>query len=201
MIQGLLLACALGIINVLRLEAQDVPEKENVSVDKLTRLLDKNAFIEMLRQEVENSRQNGLPFSLIFLSICPVKMAHKDLSQSDMDSIMRGVADALKKELRPDVDIVSRFGYEEFAMVLSGKTEKLAREVANNIQINLKRNVTIVENVIVDTVVAVSEYPNQKMEMEAASVNIMNEVEELIMTTCEKLVADSKLYPDHPVLY
>lgn len=201
MILGLLLACALGIINVLRLEAQEVLEKENVSVDKLTRLLDKNAFIERLRQKIENSRRNGLPFSLIFLSIYPVKIAHKDLSQSDTDSIMWGIADTLKKELRPEVDIVSRFGYEEFAMVLPGKAEKLATEVANKIQINVKRNVTIVENVSVDTVVAVSEYPKQILEMDAEKVNIMDEVEALIMTTCDKLVADSKLYPDHPVLY
>ena len=170
-------------------------------MDKLTRLLDKNAFIERLRQKVENSRRNGLPFSLIFLSICPVKTAHKDLSQSDMDSIMWGIADSLKKELRSEVGIVSRFGYEEFAMLLPGATEKLAREVAKKIQINVKRNVTIVENVSVDTLAAVSEYPKQIMEMEAASVNIMDEVEELIMTTCDKLVADSKLYPDHPILY
>lgn len=201
MILGLLLACALGIINVLRLEAQEVLEKENVSVDKLTRLLDKNAFIERLRQKIENSRRNGLPFSLIFLSIYPVKITHKDLSQSDTDSIMWGIADTLKKELRPEVDIVSRFGYEEFAMVLPGKAEKLATEVANKIQINVKRNVTIVENVSVDTVVAVSEYPKQILEMDAEKVNIMDEVEALIMTTCDKLVADSKLYPDHPVLY
>ena len=38
-ILGLLLACSLGIINVLRLEAQETWDREHIALDPLTRLL------------------------------------------------------------------------------------------------------------------------------------------------------------------
>ncbi len=41
-ILGLLLACSLGIINVLRLEAQEAWDKEHISLDPLTQLMNKD---------------------------------------------------------------------------------------------------------------------------------------------------------------
>ena len=188
-ILGLLLACSLGIINVLRLEAQEVLERENVSLDPLTNLLDKNAFTERLRQKIENSRRNGFPFSLIFLSLSPVKQSYPNLSKSDMDSIMWGVVYVMKQELRLELDILSRFGYQEFAIVLPGATEKQAMEVANHIQENVKQKVTIVENITVETRVGVSEYPKQLLELGGSTgVSIMEDVEDMIMFTCAKFV-------------
>jgi cyd operon protein YbgT len=187
-ILGLLLACSLGIINVLRLEAQEMLERENVTLDPLTHLLDKNAFTERLRQKIENSKRNGFPFALIFLSLSPLKKEHPNLSQSDMDSIMWGVVDVMKQELRLELDIVSRFGFEEFSIVLPGATEKQAMEVANHIQENVKQKVRIVENVTVETLIGVSEYPKQILQM-GGGISIMEEVEDLIMFTCGKFVS------------
>jgi len=182
----------LGIINVLRLEAQEVLDKENTSLDPLTKILDKNAFMERLRQKIENSRRNGLPFALIFISLAPVRQAHAQLSQSDMDSIMWGVVNSFQQDIRQEVDITARFGYDEFAIVLPGASEKMAQETAEKIRANIKQNVTIVENVQVETTVAVSEYPKQILAMGGANINIniMEEVEDLIMFTCSKLVSD-----------
>ena len=64
-ILGLLLACSLGIINVLRLEAQEALAKEHIPIDPLTQLLTKESILVRLREKIENSKRNGLPFSLV----------------------------------------------------------------------------------------------------------------------------------------
>jgi len=50
-ILGLLLACSLGIINVLRLEAQETWDKEHVPVDSLTQLITRDAMLVRLREK------------------------------------------------------------------------------------------------------------------------------------------------------
>lgn len=189
-ILGLLLACSLGVINVMRLEAQEMLERENLTLDPLTKLMDRNAFNERLRQKIENSRRNGFPFSLVFLSLAPVKQAHPGISQSDMDSIIWGVVDILKQELRLELDILSRFGFEEFAIVLPGATEQLALETAEHIQKSIKERVTIVDEVTIETLAGVSEYPKQIVQTHGdMGLSIMEDVEDMIMFTCAKFVS------------
>jgi cyd operon protein YbgT len=54
-ILGLLLACSLGIINVLRLEAQETWDREHIPVDPLTQLMTKDTMLGRLKEKVENS--------------------------------------------------------------------------------------------------------------------------------------------------
>ncbi len=68
-ILGLLLACSLGIINVLRLEAQKTWDKEHIPLDPLTRLMTKATMLTRLQEKIENSKRNGLPFSVVFISL------------------------------------------------------------------------------------------------------------------------------------
>ena len=68
-ILGLLLACSLGIINVLRLEAQEAWAKEHVSLDPLTQLMTKDSMLVRLKEKVENSRLNGFPFSILTINL------------------------------------------------------------------------------------------------------------------------------------
>ena len=72
-ILGVLLACSLGIINVLRLEAQEAFDKENQTLDPLTKLLANESIIERLHEKVENSKRNEMPFSLLYLSLTDFK--------------------------------------------------------------------------------------------------------------------------------
>ena len=149
---------------------------------------------------MENSKRNGLPFALIFISLAPIRRAHQSITQSDMDSIMWGVVDSLRNDIRAEIDIACRFGLEEFAIVLPGAAEKLGSEIASQMQENIKQNVTIVQNITVDTEVAVAEYPKHVLEMGCDGQGIMEEIENLLMLTCGKLVDQSHQFPVDPVL-
>jgi len=67
-ILGLLLACSLGIINVLRLEAQETWDKEHIPLDPLTQLMTKGTMLGRLKEKVENSNSTVFLFPF-FLSV------------------------------------------------------------------------------------------------------------------------------------
>ena len=112
-ILGLLLACSLGIINVLRLEAQETWDREHIPVDPLTQLMTKDTMLGRLKEKVENSKLNGFPFSILFISLKEFK-AKNDLPAFEMDAILRSVAECFKEDIRAGVDIAARMDDQEF---------------------------------------------------------------------------------------
>ena len=112
-ILGLLLACSLGIMNVLRLEAQETWDREHIALDLLTRLLTKDLMLGRLKEKVENSKRNGFPFSILFISLKDFK-ARNNLPSFEMDAILRSVADCFKEDIRAGVDIAARMDEQDF---------------------------------------------------------------------------------------
>ncbi len=88
-ILGLLLACSLGIINVLG-GAQETWDREHIPLDPLTRLMTKDTMLMRLWEKVENSKRNGLPFSVVFLSLTDFTRQLK-LSEYEADGMIRSV--------------------------------------------------------------------------------------------------------------
>ncbi len=108
-ILGVLLACSLGIINVLRLEAQEALAKEHVAIDPLTQLLIKESILERLHEKVENSKRNEMPFSLLYISLTDFKTKHQ-MADYEMDTTLLKVVDSFKKDIRSGLDIPARVG-------------------------------------------------------------------------------------------
>ena len=86
-ILGLLLACSLGIINVLRLEAQEAWDREHIALDPLTHLMTKDTMIGRLKEKVENSKRNGFPFSVLLISLSDFTHKNK-VATYEMDAIL-----------------------------------------------------------------------------------------------------------------
>ena len=89
-ILGLLLACSLGIINVLRLEAQEAWDKEHISLDPLTQLMTKDSMIRRLKEKVDNSRLNGFPFSILTINLTDFSEQNEFLDY-EVDTTLRNV--------------------------------------------------------------------------------------------------------------
>ncbi len=140
-ILGVLLACSLGIINVLRLEAQESLAKENLVVDPLTQLLARESILERLREKVDNSKRNGLPFSLIYLSLTDFKLKNQ-LPEHEMDTTILKVVASINSDIRVGLDIAARVGEEDFLLALPGapldRTERIASRIKDNIFAHVK---------------------------------------------------------------
>lgn len=178
-ILGLLLACALGVISLLWLEAQEAWAREHITLDPLTQLFDRKEMTGRLREKIENSKRNESPFALILISLCAFRRKNK-LVYNEMDTILRSVADTFRREIRTGLDIASRFDEEEFLIALPGTDFCGAEDLAQQIKRNIADNVKTPENQPVQAEVGVAEYTVHQGEFEHEDDTTMSEVDELI---------------------
>ena len=156
-ILGVLLACSLGIINVLRLEAQEAFDKENQTLDPLTKLLANESVIERLHEKVENSKRNEMPFSLLYLSLTDFKNKHQ-LAEHELDTTLLKITDSIKNEIRTNLDIASKIGDEDFLLAIPGLSSEKAKLMAHRIKKNIFVAIRTPRGVPIDIAVGVAEY-------------------------------------------
>ena len=159
-ILGLLLACSLGVISLLWLEAKQAWAREHMAVDPLTQLPCQEEMQKRLREKIANSKRSGAPFSVLYISLASFRKQH-DLIYNEMDTILRGVADTFKNHLRDGVDLSSRFAPEVFLIVLPGAQLDGAEDTAGRIRQEIASQVKTADNLPVQVQIGVAEYSLQ----------------------------------------
>jgi len=103
--------------------------------DPLTGLANRALFLEHLKLAVERSkRPKGFLFAVLFLDLDRFKNINDSLGHTIGDELLRAVARRLEDCLR-QIDIVARFGGDEFAVLLDGIADSSdAVRVAERIQ-------------------------------------------------------------------
>lgn len=101
--------------------------------DKLTDLYNRAYFEEQLERLDEESR---LPLSLIMGDVNGLKLVNDLFGHQEGDRLLRSIAKILMDCCR-DEDIVSRWGGDEFAIILPGTTERAAMEICERIRQSL----------------------------------------------------------------
>ena len=180
-ILGLLLACSLGIMNVLRLEAQETWDKEHIPLDPLTQLMTKDTMLGRLKEKIENSKLNGFPFSILFISLKDFK-AKNNLPAYEMDAILRSVADCFKEDIRAGVDIAARMDEQDFLIAMPGSPLKKAEEIAAQIKSQILERVKAPRELVVEMAVGVAEYADYSENFATTA----HEVDELIRIATAK---------------
>jgi cyd operon protein YbgT len=178
-ILGLLLACSLGIINVLRLEAQEALAKETIPLDPLTQLLTKASILQRLREKVENSKRNGSPFSLVFISLMPFQKQHQ-LPTHELEAVLRGVVEVLKKDIRIGLDLAARFDEACFLLTLTGAPLAKAEEVARIIRTDILATIKTADEIAVVAQSGAAEYSEHSGNFSADVSSLEQEVQALI---------------------
>ena len=178
-ILGVLLACSLGIINVLRLEAQLALAKENEVIDPLTQLLVRESMLPRLSEKVDNSKRNGLPFSLLYISLRDFKLKHA-LLEYEMDTTLLKVVDVMKQDIRIGVDLAARVGGEDFLLALPGAPQDRAEQIADKIKTDIFNQVKTPSNVPVEANIGVAEYSRHADSFREDRLAGIEEVEALL---------------------
>ncbi len=156
-ILGVLLACSLGIINVLRLEAQEALDREHTARDPLTQLLTKESVMERLKEKVDNSKRNKLPFSLIYISLTDFKIKHQ-LADHEMDTTLFDVVGSINQDIRIGLDIAARVGDEDFLLAIPGAPVDRAVFIANRIKSNIFEKIKTPTDIAVVIAIGAVEY-------------------------------------------
>lgn len=106
-------------------------------VDFLTRLANRRAFEQRLSEELERVRRYGGTFSLILMDIDDFKKVNDEFGHPAGDRVLKFIAAVLAEKVRA-TDFVSRYGGEEFAVLLPETSADRARVVAEKIRKTLQ---------------------------------------------------------------
>jgi diguanylate cyclase (GGDEF)-like protein len=86
--------------------------------DELTGLFNYRHFMERLRREVAVSRRYGHDLSLLLVDLDGFRLFNQTFGRERGDAVLVEVAGILRAITRADVDILARYGRDEFLVVL-----------------------------------------------------------------------------------
>ncbi len=137
------------------------------TTDGLTQLYNYRMFMQRIANEVERSIRYDQNFTLLMVDIDYFKQINDTYGHRAGDKILMQIASTIKKSLR-NVDFVSRYGGEEFAVILVETQLKDALYTAERIRENIANMHTTYEKNVLDVTVSIGavEFPNNSKEAE-----------------------------------
>jgi diguanylate cyclase (GGDEF)-like protein len=117
-------------------ELNDVNQKliEQTTLDSLTGVKNRNAFDRRLVAEGRISRRQQTPMAILMLDIDKFKAVNDEFGHLGGDHCIQSIAQAITEQLKRPMDLVSRFGGEEFAIILPNTDIDGALVLAENIR-------------------------------------------------------------------
>ncbi len=101
--------------------------------DDLTGLHNRRGFFDVARRELERAERTGRPLSALMLDIDGFKRVNDTYGHAVGDEVLRHLAERCRRAVR-DIDLVGRYGGEEFAVLLPETDLKTALDVAERVR-------------------------------------------------------------------
>jgi diguanylate cyclase (GGDEF)-like protein len=111
--------------------------EEAALTDHLTGLANRRRFDRQLELEVERTLRYGHPFNLLMIDLDNFKNLNDTLGHNAGDEILRQVGNVLREETRR-IDLATRMGGDEFAVLLVETYEDGALKVAERMRLAIK---------------------------------------------------------------
>ncbi len=102
-------------------------------LDDLTGLPLRRAFRDTAERVLAARRTTGRPVSLLVIDVDNFKLVNDNLGHLQGDDVLRGVADALRANIRPS-DYPARYAGDEFVVLLPGTRLDEARDVGERLR-------------------------------------------------------------------
>ncbi len=103
------------------------------SIDDLTQILNRRAFLERANTEVQRFRRTQQPLTAVMMDIDNFKQINDQYGHATGDELLRKFAETVSGSLRA-VDVFGRIGGEEFCLLLSGSDISRALKACERIR-------------------------------------------------------------------
>ncbi len=152
------------LIPQIALELRKVDLYEQVQqlsiIDGLTETYLRRYLMGRLEEEVDRAQRLGMKFSVGMVDVDHFKKCNDKYGHLVGDTVLKTIAGRLKKSVR-EVDMISRYGGEEFCIVLPETAKKSALVVAERIRTSVesKEIVAFDEKIKTTVSVGIATYP------------------------------------------
>jgi diguanylate cyclase (GGDEF)-like protein len=134
--------------------------------DALTGVYNRRRFHDVLTSEFERSKRYATPFSIIMLDIDHFKSINDNYGHQAGDTVLKEIADLLLKSIR-EIDTASRYGGEEFVLILPNTKKQDAINLAERIRNTIEKNsFSSIKNCVITASIGISGVPDADIDTE-----------------------------------
>lgn len=129
-------------------------------IDGLTEVYLRRYLMVRLEEEVDRAKRLGLTFSIGMVDVDHFKQCNDKYGHLVGDAVLKKIAERLKNSVR-EVDMISRYGGEEFCIVLPDTSKELAMSVAERLRRSVegKEIKAFDESIRISVSVGIATYP------------------------------------------
>lgn len=141
--------------------------QELAITDSLTQVFSRRYLLERLKEEIARSQKFGYQFSLLMMDIDHFKACNDRWGHLVGDAILKTVASVVKENVR-QIDLVGRYGGEEFCMVLPETDKKEAGFVGERLRkaVEDKQIKAYDEELKVTVSIGIAAFPAESRDMQ-----------------------------------
>lgn len=130
-------------------------DKEQLALtDPLTDLYNRRGLTQLAQREMEWVHRYGRPLSVLLLDLDHFKVLNDSHGHVVGDQVLAGVAQRLRSQLR-GIDVISRYGGEEFVVLLPDCDAASARIVAERVRASIEAESFATDSGDLDTTVSI----------------------------------------------
>ncbi len=134
---GVALALAFGFFWMTTAMITDELE-HMASTDPLTRLYNRRVFLKWCEKELLRSQRSGVPFSLLMVDLDHFKRVNDNFGHQTGDEVLCAAVEQMQDSVR-GIDVLCRWGGEEFAVLLPSAPPEATLIVAERIRENIQK--------------------------------------------------------------
>ena len=132
-------------LQIERVELLQAQLRELAVRDSLTNLFNRRYLQEMLEVEFARSRRSGTSLTILMMDSDHLKEINDKYGHKAGDDFLVHIAEVVQSSIRAG-DIACRYGGDEFVVVLSNVTEKIALERAEKLRESIAKHYIVYKN-------------------------------------------------------
>lgn len=115
------------------------------SLDTLTGMLNRRAFLERAYEEIERSKRYNIALSVIMLDIDFFKKVNDKYGHNTGDEVLRKISNNISLQLRKN-DILCRWGGEEFLLLIPEIDKESGKKISDKIRLYVSEHPVEIKN-------------------------------------------------------